>query len=110
MIKTASLRGKFILKNNAISTLAYADDLLLFGETEEDLQNSVNDLNGACMNFGMTISSSKTQVMHIGKVRKSFQCKQNECVLEQVSEFKYLGYIFSEDGKYNSTEERIEIK
>lgn len=53
MIETASLRGKVVVGGETISASAYADDLVLFGETEESLQDSVNDLNGACMNFGI---------------------------------------------------------
>ncbi|XP_031638882.1 uncharacterized protein LOC116351002 [Contarinia nasturtii] len=84
---------------NIISALAYADDLVLFGSSEQELQDSVGDLRAACTDFGMTISSSKTQVMHVGKTRKTVQCELNGNLLEQVSQFKYLGCIFSEDGK-----------
>lgn len=34
-------------------------------------------------------------------LRKSFECKLNGCELEQVRKFKYLGFIFFEDEKYN---------
>ncbi|XP_031639874.1 uncharacterized protein LOC116351868, partial [Contarinia nasturtii] len=66
-----------------------------------ELQNSVRDLQAACTDFGMTISSSKTQVMHVEKTRKTVQCELNGNLLEKVSQFKYLGCIFSEDGKFD---------
>lgn len=37
--------------------------------------------------------------MHIGKARKDVVCKLNDQVLEQVTEFKYLGTVFSEDSR-----------
>lgn len=60
---------------------------------------SINDLKASCANFGMTISSSKTQVMHFGRNKKTVNCCLNGNSLEQVSQFKYLGCMFSEDGK-----------
>lgn len=101
LIKSANLRGNVALGSNIISALAYADDLVLFGSSEEELQNSVKDLQAACTDFGMTISSSKTQVMHVGKTPTTIQCELNGNLLEQVSQFKYLGCIFSEDGKFD---------
>lgn len=77
------------------------DDLVLIGESAEALRNSVNELNGAYEEFEMTISSSKTQVMHIRKERKSFVCKLKDDVLEQMNEFKYLRCVFSKDGRFN---------
>lgn len=70
LIKSANLRGRVTLGNNVISALAYADDLVLFSNSAEELQNSIGDLEVACTNFGMTISGTKTQVMQVGKTRK----------------------------------------
>lgn len=66
-IATANSRSKVDLGANSISAIAYAHELVLFGESADELQTSVNDSNRACEEFGMTISSSKTQMMHIGK-------------------------------------------
>lgn len=49
----------------------------------------------------MTISHKKTQVMHVGKCRWPITCRLNGNMLKQVSEFKYLGCVFSEDGKFD---------
>src|SRR5687768_6217771 len=79
--------------------LAYADDLILMADNTSDLQSSINSLNAACEEFGMKISVCKTKVMHVDKSRKEVACNLNGERLEQVSEFKYLGTILSEDGK-----------
>ncbi len=37
--------------------------------------------------------------MCVGKYRKNFTCKLGDDVLRQVTEAKYLGCIFTDDGK-----------
>lgn len=44
---------------NIISTSAYADELTLFDSSEQELQNSLSDLEAASMNLRMAISESK---------------------------------------------------
>ena len=46
----------------------------------------------------MAINVLKTNVMHVGKARKTISCTLNGNLLEQVNQFKYLGCMFSEDG------------
>src|SRR5687768_7030901 len=90
--------------------LAYADDLILMADNTSDLQSGINCLNAACEEFGMKISVCKPKVMHVGKSRKEVVCDLNWERLEQISEFKYLGTIFSEDGKLvREFEERREM-
>ena len=47
----------------------------------------------------MNVSVGKAKVMHVGKSQEEVVCMLNGQELEQVSEFKYLGTIFSDDGK-----------
>ena len=98
-----------MIGDNIISSLAYADDLVLFGKTELDLQDSINDLDRACLEYGMKISSSKTKVMHVGKCQKRINCSLSGSIIEQVSEFNYLGCIFSEDGKLDKEFEQRRV-
>lgn len=49
----------------------------------------------------MTISGSKTQIMYVGKRRNLINCVLNGSVLEQVSQFKYFGCVFSEDRTFD---------
>lgn len=101
IIKTARLGGSINIGGNVISSLAYADDLVLMANSIADLQESISDLEKGCSDFGMKISASKTQVMHVGKTRKVINCTLDGSSLEQVREFKYLGCIFSEDAKFD---------
>lgn len=99
IIKHANLEGNVRIGEVIMKILAYADDLVVMADDAKELQSNVDCLNAACEEFGMKISVGKTKVMHIGKSRKKIDCKLNGEELEQVSEFKYLGAKFSEDGK-----------
>ena len=41
-----------------------ADDCALNASTESDTQHNVNQFSRACDNFGLTISTKKTEVLH----------------------------------------------
>lgn len=110
IIKTAHLRGNINIGGNIISSLAYADDLVLMANSVIDLQRSISDLERGCIDFGMKITASKTQVMHIGKTRKVINCTLDGNILEQVKEFKYLGCIFSGDAKFDKENAERKIK
>ena len=62
----------------------------------EDLQRGIDSLNIACEEFGMKISVGKTKVW---ETKEEIVCSLSGERLGQVSEFKYLGTNFSEDGK-----------
>lgn len=92
LIKLANLKGKVAL-GLIYYLLLLADDLALLHSAELELQNGIRtDLEAACTNFG--ISCCKIQVMHFGVNRM-----QKKSLLERVSELKYLGCMFSEDGE-----------
>jgi len=99
IVKQANLQGNVEIGEVIMKILAYADDLTLLADNADDLQRGIECLNVACEEYGMKISVGKTKVMHVGKARKEVVCSLNGEQLEQVSEFKYLGTIFSEDGK-----------
>ena len=99
IIRRADVQGNVELGEVIYNLLAFADDLVLLMDDVNHLQEGINRLNVACEEFGMKINVSKTKVMHVGKNRKEVVCELNDQVLEQVSEFKYLGTMFCEDGK-----------
>ena len=51
--------------NNAaeITLLAYADDIVIFGDSELQLQQRLNEFHSIVSNMGMTISETKTKVL-----------------------------------------------
>ena len=54
----------------------YADDIVLFAESAESLQNSLNILEGYCDRWKLTVNSTKTKVIIFRKGDKTpSECK-----------------------------------
>jgi hypothetical protein len=77
----------------------FADDQGLLNEDKEQLQEHVDNLNSVCEDHDMRISIRKTEVMSVSRSPKPLDITINGTPLKQSKEFKYLGSIFSEDGK-----------
>ena len=80
--------------------LLYADDLVLCGESEEDLRSRVGRFVEACRRGGLKVKVGKSKVILFGGVER-LECKV--CVdgirSEHVSEFKYFGCTLDESGR-----------
>ena len=76
--------------------ILYADDLVLCGESEEDIRAMVGDFAGVCRR-GLKVNAGKSKVMVLGR-EEGLECEV--CVdgirLEHVSEFKYLECLLDE--------------
>ena len=72
----------------------YADDLILIGESEKDLQDKFNKLNTLCTERDLEINTKKTKCMVFN--RSNALCKANIMIngkkIENVKSFKYLGF------------------
>ena len=93
-----------------LNCLAYADDLIVLATSPETLQENIRRLDSTCEIFGMKISRPKTKIMMIGKKARKFQCEIQGDKLEQVTEFSYLGCVFSQDGKWDKKFESRKAK
>ena len=87
--------GMWRLKPVKLKMLAFADDLVVFGKTQRDLQVNVNILNTELKKRGLKINAKKTKSMVISRDSCKHEIKINEEILEQVDSFKYLGVIIS---------------
>ena len=71
--------------------LLYVDDLVLCGESEEDLKAMVACFAEVCSRRGLKVNAVTSEVMVLGR-EEGFECEV--CVdgihLGHVSEFKYL--------------------
>ena len=82
-----------------MNTMLYADDQILMDTPQDDLQTMTHHLNLIARKYKMTVSSTKTKSMamwgdHIQRVKIVI----NDNIIEQVTDFKYLGYRISEYG------------
>ena len=58
------LKAKTKVEVATLRELLFADDCALNSNTEVEMQQCVNQFSRACDNFGFTISTKKTEVMH----------------------------------------------
>ncbi|TWW77407.1 hypothetical protein D4764_12G0007970 [Takifugu flavidus] len=74
-----------------IGCLLFADDVVLLVSSARDLQRSLDRFAAECEAAGMRISTSKSEAMVLGRVKEE--------ILPQVEEFKYLGVLFTSEGR-----------
>ena len=80
-----------------MNTVLYADDQILMATSEDELQKMVYQLNLIARKFKITISSTKTKSMAMcGNNIQRVKIVIDDNIIEQVTEFKYLGYCISE--------------
>ena len=80
--------------------LLFADDCALNSNTEAEMQQCVNHFSRACDNFGFTISTKKTEVMHQPAPRTMYHEPHifvNDEPLKATDSFTYLGSNLSRE-------------
>ena len=91
-------QAKTKVSKNTINDFLFADDCALNAATEADMQYSVDKFSEACNNFGLTISTKKTEVMHQPAPGKPYfepNITINGQRLNAVEKFTYLGSTLS---------------
>ena len=95
----ANYEGGIDIGGTKISSMRYADDIVLVAESKEELQRMVELVEEQCNRYELVINRDKTKSMKIGRQREVLNIQLLEGEVEQVREFKYLGVYFTEDGK-----------
>ncbi|KAI3361660.1 hypothetical protein L3Q82_002021 [Scortum barcoo] len=85
--------------NHRISSLLFADDVVLLASSSQDLQHVLERFAAECEVAGMRISTSKSKAMVLDRKRVVCPLRVSGEVLPQVEEFKYLGVLFTSEGK-----------
>jgi len=96
------------LGEETFNCLLYADDMVLMAEREEDLQRLVNAMHERCLQVGLSVNADKTKVLVFEREEQMKICNisLNGVLLEQVSEFVYLGSMFERKGSLDCEVER----
>ena len=89
------------LEREELNKLLFADDQSLAHESEERLQQHTSSLNSTCREYDMKISINKTETLKVSRTPGTLNINNNNTNLKHVEEFKYLGRIFTEDGRMN---------
>ena len=92
------LKAKTKVKIDTINDFLFADDCALNSISVDDIQRNVDKFAEACTNFGLTISTKKTEVMHQPAPGKTYiepSITINGHCLKSVDKFTYLGTTLS---------------
>ena len=94
-----------------LSSVSFADDLVILSESEIGLQNSLVKLDTYCKNWGLTINAGKTKVVVFNKpftkkIRNlNFHVGDN--IIEVKSSYTYLGIEISNTGAFFKSHDNL---
>nr|XP_049618290.1 E3 SUMO-protein ligase PIAS2 isoform X1 [Syngnathus scovelli]XP_049618292.1 E3 SUMO-protein ligase PIAS2 isoform X1 [Syngnathus scovelli]XP_049618293.1 E3 SUMO-protein ligase PIAS2 isoform X1 [Syngnathus scovelli] len=83
----------------SIASLLFADDVVLLASSGRDLQLSLERFAAECEAVGMRVSTSKSESMVLDRKRVECPLRIGDEILPQVEEFKYLGVLFTSEGR-----------
>ena len=85
-----------------ICTLAYADDVVVLAESEEEMESMIRRLEGYFEKRKLEVNVGKTKTMRFrkggGGRSTKIEIKGRGRRIEEVTDFKYLGYVFKRNG------------
>ncbi|KAK3544651.1 hypothetical protein QTP86_022466 [Hemibagrus guttatus] len=85
--------------DHRISSLIFADDVVLLASSGLDLQNALGCFAAECEAAGMRVSTSKSEAMVLDRKKVACTLQVGGEVLPQVEDFKYLGVLFTSEGR-----------
>ena len=68
----------------------FADDPALLSSNKSDFQYAIDRFSDACLDAGMKISMTKTEIMCLSKHPVQYSFQTNGVALQQMEKFKYL--------------------
>uniref|UniRef100_A0A8C9TQF7 Reverse transcriptase domain-containing protein n=1 Tax=Scleropages formosus TaxID=113540 RepID=A0A8C9TQF7_SCLFO len=82
-----------------VTSLLFAGDVVLFALSHDCLQHTLEQFSAKCEVVGMRISTSKSESMVLSRKRMACPLQVRGENLPQVEEFKYLGILFTSEGR-----------
>ena len=90
------------LLETAGSTICFfGEDLVLLASSDLDLQHALDRFSAVCKQRGMNISTKKTEALCVSRNSRQCMLQVSGITLQQVEKFKYLGVVFTSDGRRN---------
>ena len=88
--------------------LLYADDTVILANSPNELQTAIDLYSTYCKLWKLEINCNKTKVMVIARGRAPiYLFSINDTQLEVVTEYKYLGVLFSRSGSFLAAKKHI---
>ncbi|KAK3510915.1 hypothetical protein QTP70_025543 [Hemibagrus guttatus] len=85
--------------DDRISSLIFADDVVLLAPSSLDLQHALGCFAAECEVAGMRVSTSKSEAMVLDRKKVACTLQVGGEVVPQVEEFKYLWVLFTSEGR-----------
>lgn len=88
-----------------LNILLYADDAVILADSPINLQKKLHILEKFCSDFNLTVNTAKTKAMIFrkgGRLSRHDKFYYQNCNLEVVSGYTYLGVPFSSSGSFSS--------
>ncbi|TWW81867.1 hypothetical protein D4764_01G0016820 [Takifugu flavidus] len=82
------------------------NDVVLLASSARDLDLSLDRFAAACEAAGMKISTSKSEAMVLNQKKVECLLQVKEEILPQVEELKYLGVLFTSEGRMEQETDR----
>ena len=92
----------FTLGDLRVSHLLFADDLVILTSSQTELQRALDRFVAVCAEAGMKVNVDKSEVMVISRTPVQCTLHVSGVPLKQVEKFKYLGVLFTSDGRSNA--------
>ena len=89
--------------------LLFADDTVLFGSSQSELQHALNQFEKYCEEMQLTVNTAKTKVIiftNKRNIQKSTFTFQSE-TLDVVTDYKYLGIYFAKNGLFTLAKKQV---
>ena len=95
IFKRMNIEAGININGIRLSNLRFADDIMMFAESEEKLKDMLEDLNNEGKRDGMKLHKEKTKIMCNEVVRSRLRTGVmiDREQLEEVTEYKYLGRL-----------------
>ena len=90
--------------------LLYADDIVIFSETADGLQNRLNILYDYCQRWRLTVNPNKSKILIFrkgGRLPQNLQFYYGDTVLEITNKYTYLGIVFTTGGSFSEAQSTL---
>lgn len=109
-LKQNGVNGVTVDSTFRMIALMYADDLVLLAESDEEMQNMLNVFHRYCQEKQLVVNVDKTKIMIFrrkGRVSKKYKFTMGRDTLEIVSQYIYLGVLFTAQACFRENAKRV---
>ena len=105
---TSELNSEDIYIYLKIMILLYADDTVLFSDSESDMKHSLEMFDLYCKTWQLTVNVEKTKIVVFSSGRnKQYKFMFDSREVEVSNDYKYLGIYFTRRGSFNTAKKYI---